>query len=65
MHFTDDDIKHIKDASEKHLIDVVQDFRNLRKSGTSYVCDCLCVKLQRSLASIRLRIFIHVSLVTR
>lgn len=40
MHFTDDDIKRIKDASEKHLIDVVQDFRNLRKSGTSYVCDC-------------------------
>ena len=48
MHFTDDDIKHIKDASEKHLIDVVQDFRNLRKSGTSYVCDCPMCKAGQS-----------------
>ena len=47
MHFTDDDIKHIKDASEKHLIDVVQDFRNLRKSGTSYVCDCPMCKASK------------------
>ena len=40
MNFTDDDIKRIKDASASHLIDVVQDFQNLRKSGTSYICDC-------------------------
>ena len=37
MNFTDDDIKRIKDASASHLIDVVQDFQNLRKSGTSNI----------------------------
>lgn len=40
MYFTDDDIKRIKEASTGHLLDVVQDFQNLRKSGVSYVCDC-------------------------
>lgn len=40
MFFTDDDIRRIKDASTGHLLNVVQDFQNLRKSGTSYVCDC-------------------------
>ena len=40
MFFTNDDIRRIKDASTGHLLNVVQDFQNLRKSGTSYVCDC-------------------------
>lgn len=47
MHFTDDDIKRIKDASANHLVDVVQDFQNLRKSGTSYVCDCPVCKASK------------------
>ena len=33
MFFTDDDIRRIKDASTGHLLNVVQDFQNLRKSG--------------------------------
>ena len=45
--FTDDDIKRIKDASASHLIDVVQDFQNLRKSGTSYICDCPVCKASK------------------
>jgi len=40
MHFTNDDIRRIKDASNGHLLEVVQDFREVRKSGVSYVCDC-------------------------
>ena len=47
MLFTDDDIKRIKDASANHLVDVVQDFQNLRKSGTSYVCDCPVCKASK------------------
>ena len=47
MNFTDDDIKRIKDASANHLVDVVQDFQNLRKSGTSYVCDCPVCKASK------------------
>lgn len=47
MNFTDDDIKRIKDASASHLIDVVQDFQNLRKSGTSYICDCPVCKASK------------------
>lgn len=40
MNFTNDDIRRIKDASSGHLLEVVQDFQNLRKSGSSYICDC-------------------------
>lgn len=65
MHFTDDDIKRIKDASAKHLVEVVQDFQNLQKSGTSYVCDCPVCKASKSLVSIRLKIFIHASPATK
>ena len=47
MYFSDDDIKRIKDASTKHLVDVVQDFQNLHKSGASYVCDCPMCKASK------------------
>lgn len=47
MHFTEDDIRRIKEASSGHLVDVVQDYQNLRKSGTSYVCDCPVCKASR------------------
>ncbi len=40
MQFTQDDIRRIKDASEKRLQDVVADFHELRKSGTEYRCEC-------------------------
>lgn len=60
MNFTDDDIKRIKDASANHLVDVVQDFQNLRKSGTSYVVTVPSARLRRSLVSILLKIFIAV-----
>lgn len=49
MFFTDDDIRRIKDASTGHLLNVVQDFQNLRKSGTSYVCDCPHCKASKNL----------------
>ncbi len=42
MNFTEDDQRRIKEASDGHLLDVVNDFRNLRKSGSSYTCDCPC-----------------------
>ena len=47
MYFSDDDIKRIKDASAKHLVDVVQDFQNLHKSGVNYVCDCPMCKASK------------------
>lgn len=40
MFFNEDEVKRIKDAAEGHLVDVIQDFRELRKSGINYVCDC-------------------------
>ena len=40
MYYTEKDIERIKAASEGRLLDVVQDFRQLRRSGVSYVCDC-------------------------
>src|SRR5574344_1517193 len=40
MHFTSDDIRRIKDASCGHLLEVIQDFREVRKAGVSDVCDC-------------------------
>ena len=52
MFFTDDDIRRIKDASTGHLLNVVQDFQNLRKSGTSYVCDCPHCKASKKFATI-------------
>lgn len=42
MNFTEYDQRRIKEASEGHLLDVVRDFRTLRKSGNSYTCDCPC-----------------------
>lgn len=40
MYYTEKDIERIKAASEGRLLDIVQDFRQLRRSGVSYVCDC-------------------------
>jgi len=40
MFFNQDEKKRIIDASDGHLLDVIQDFNNLRKSGVNYVCDC-------------------------
>lgn len=40
MRFTEDDIRHIKDAADGKLIDVVKDFHQLRKSGMDYIGDC-------------------------
>lgn len=40
MNFTENDIRRIKDASENKLLEVVEDFHQLRKSGASHVCDC-------------------------
>ena len=40
MSYTKDDIRRINDASEGRLLDVVQDFHELRRSGRDYVCDC-------------------------
>lgn len=40
MYYTEEDIGRIKSAAEGRLLDVVQDFHQLRRSGVSYVCDC-------------------------
>lgn len=40
MYYIEKDIERIKAASEGRLLEVVQDFRQLRRSGVSYVCDC-------------------------
>ena len=40
MKYTEDDIRRIKNAAEGRLLDVVQDFHQLRKSGSDYVGDC-------------------------
>ena len=40
MYFTKNDIDRITEASKGHLLDVAQDFHELRKSGVNYVCDC-------------------------
>ena len=40
MRFTDDDIRRIKDRTDNKLVEVVGKFHDLRKSGTSFVCDC-------------------------
>ena len=42
MKFTQDDIRRIKDAATGRLLDVISDFRELRRSGKDYVCDCPC-----------------------
>lgn len=40
MFYNDDEIKRIKEASEGRLIDVVEKFQSLRRSGADYTCDC-------------------------
>lgn len=41
MHYyNDDEIKRIKDAADGRLLDVIEKFQSLRKSGVNYVCDC-------------------------
>lgn len=40
MYFSENDIKRIKNAAEKRLLDIAQDFHEFRKSGVSYICDC-------------------------
>ena len=40
MRFTEDDVRRIKDASQGKLLEIVQDFQELRKSGVNYICDC-------------------------
>lgn len=40
MKYTEDDVRRIKSAAEGRLLDVVQDFHQLRKSGSDYVADC-------------------------
>ena len=40
MRFTEDDVRRIKDATDNKLVDVVGKFRDLRKSGKSFTCDC-------------------------
>ena len=40
MRFTKDDIRRIKEASEGRLLEVIGDFRELRRRGKDYVCDC-------------------------
>lgn len=40
MYYKEKDIERIKAVSEGRLLEVVQDFRQLRRSGVSYVCDC-------------------------
>ena len=40
MKYTEGDIRRIKNAAEGRLLDVVQDFHQLRKSGSDYVGDC-------------------------
>lgn len=40
MFYNDDEIKRINEASEGRLIDVVEKFQSLRRSGVDYTCDC-------------------------
>ncbi len=41
MYFNEDEIRRINDAAEGRLLDVVEKFHTMRKSGQlSYVCDC-------------------------
>lgn len=41
MYFNEDEIRRINDAAEGRLLDVVEKFHTLRKSGQlSHVCDC-------------------------
>lgn len=40
MHFTQDDIRRIKEASKGRLLDVIGDFHELRKRGSEYKCEC-------------------------
>lgn len=40
MYYTDIDQQKIKDCANNHLLDVIEDFHQLRKSGASYICDC-------------------------
>ncbi|UVV77361.1 hypothetical protein NXW84_06330 [Bacteroides fragilis] len=42
MYFNDDEIRRIKDAATGHLLDVAQDFHELKRSGVNYNCDCPC-----------------------
>ena len=40
MGFTKDDIRRIKEAAKGRLLEVIGDFRELRRRGKDYVCDC-------------------------
>ena len=40
MYFSDTDIRKIKDIADDKLLEVVQDFKELRRSGASYTCKC-------------------------
>lgn len=42
MYFSEDNVRRIKDAADGRLLDVVQKFHDMRRSGKDYVCDCPC-----------------------
>ncbi|MCC2233396.1 DNA primase [Bacteroides fragilis] len=50
MYFNDDEIRRIKDAATGHLLDVAQDFHELKRSGVSYNCDCPRCKAAKKLS---------------
>ena len=50
MYFNDDEIRRIKDAATGHLLDVAQDFHELKRSGVNYNCDCPRCKAAKKLS---------------
>lgn len=40
MYYNEDEVRRIKDAANGRLLDIIEDFQELRKSGVNYVCDC-------------------------
>ena len=53
MYFNDDEIRRIKDAATGHLLDVAQDFHELKRSGVNYNCDCPRCKAARNSQLVR------------
>lgn len=49
MYINEDDKRRILDVSDGKLVDVIQDFTSLHKSGVSYVGECPCCKAERGL----------------
>ncbi|MDR1981350.1 MAG: DNA primase [Tannerellaceae bacterium] len=49
MYITDDDKQRILSVSEHKLIEVIQDFTTLHKSGVSFLGECPCCKSERTL----------------